>query len=163
MAIMQQEDIADMIQKDCHQQTDGYNCGIFALAFLKALLKGEDVPKSVDPDVERRFFTGQFTGKAKATQRPLLGFEPASHAASLNAEYHHSELLINCKSVKGSLSRITSEISTQKTALQADQATIVSKKATVAKKEEMIKKLQSEVEAERDEIEELEKDVSKRG
>ncbi|KAH7208443.1 uncharacterized protein BKA55DRAFT_262193 [Fusarium redolens] len=43
-------------EKDCPQQDDGFNCGIFALAFLQSLVNGEEIPAQVNARELRTFF-----------------------------------------------------------------------------------------------------------
>ncbi|KAF4964410.1 hypothetical protein FSARC_7645 [Fusarium sarcochroum] len=43
-------------RQECPQQEDGFNCGIFALAFLESLLNGDDIPSQVDTVALRNTF-----------------------------------------------------------------------------------------------------------
>ncbi|KAF9776367.1 hypothetical protein IL306_005477 [Fusarium sp. DS 682] len=56
-------------ERECPQQKDGFNCGIFTLAVLQALLNRKSIPSEVDADYLRSFFAGQLEGTA--------GSEPA--------------------------------------------------------------------------------------
>jgi cell division protein FtsL len=43
-------------RQECPQQEDGFNCGVFALAFLESLLNGDDIPSQVDTNALRNIF-----------------------------------------------------------------------------------------------------------
>ncbi|SPJ87972.1 uncharacterized protein FTOL_12441 [Fusarium torulosum] len=43
-------------QKECPLQEDGFNCGVFALAFLESLLNGDDITSQVDTNALRNTF-----------------------------------------------------------------------------------------------------------
>ncbi|KAF5230792.1 hypothetical protein FANTH_13684 [Fusarium anthophilum] len=46
-------------EEKCPQQEDGFNCGIFTLAFLQALLNGNSIPSEVNANKLRRDFAEQ--------------------------------------------------------------------------------------------------------
>ncbi|KAF5689144.1 hypothetical protein FDENT_4508 [Fusarium denticulatum] len=49
-------------EKDCPQQEDGFNCGIFALTFLQSLINGEEIPTQVNARELRTFFAMHIGG-----------------------------------------------------------------------------------------------------
>ncbi|EXK23561.1 hypothetical protein FOMG_19676 [Fusarium oxysporum f. sp. melonis 26406] len=69
-------------EKDCPQQEDAFNCGIFALAFLQSLVNGEGIPTQVNARELRTFFAMHIEGNGpperEITRQPACGFQHSS-------------------------------------------------------------------------------------
>ncbi|KAG6980037.1 hypothetical protein FocnCong_v009701 [Fusarium oxysporum f. sp. conglutinans] len=86
-------------EKDCPQQEDAFNCGIFALAFLQSLVNGEGIPTQVNARELRTFFAMHIEGNGPSEreitvqettstsyQTPPEQINPVTRSVSLPAD-----------------------------------------------------------------------------
>ncbi|KAG7419355.1 hypothetical protein Forpe1208_v003493 [Fusarium oxysporum f. sp. rapae] len=71
-------------EKECPQQKDDFNCGIFVLAFLLSLLNGESIPSQVNAQELRMFLAARIEATAPT--------EPAKPIQKLVFPDHHTSL-----------------------------------------------------------------------
>ncbi|KAH7234019.1 uncharacterized protein BKA55DRAFT_544477 [Fusarium redolens] len=82
-------------EEKCPQQRDGFNCGIFTLAVLQALLNGNSIPSEVDANHLRSLFAGQLESTTSSelaqpsSEAVSPGMPPRSRRASF--EQSHSD------------------------------------------------------------------------
>ncbi|KAL5583773.1 hypothetical protein FOVSG1_015124 [Fusarium oxysporum f. sp. vasinfectum] len=82
-------------EEECPQQKDGFNCGIFTLAVLQALLNGNSIPSEVDANHLRSLFAGQLESTTSSelakpsNEDASPGMPPISRRASF--EQSHSD------------------------------------------------------------------------
>ncbi|KAF4998623.1 hypothetical protein FGRMN_2949 [Fusarium graminum] len=71
-------------EKECPQQRDGTNCGLYALVFLKALLDNQEMPQEVDTVLERSYFAEMVDRNATKQNYVQTGLAP-SHTPAWSA------------------------------------------------------------------------------
>ncbi|KAJ9427894.1 hypothetical protein QL093DRAFT_2570759 [Fusarium oxysporum] len=153
-------------EKDCPQQEDAFNCGIFALAFLQSLVNGEGIPTQVNARELRTFFAMHIEGNgppereitvqettSTSCQTPPELINPVNRSVSLPADSsipasflaESQNFLKSWRREKGRLAMATKTFEQKATKLSTleDELTLVRQR--LQKSEETVRELRKQI------------------